>query len=113
MWWKVIEKDKKNENAWFNYFKANRWAHREYNYKHTPELGGFEDSDWIKQTKFLKTSKDIFALVEENISGTYMYYYLKVWSNPDIGKAKIPLLEKAYALNPEFYGLYRSGHLHV
>lgn len=112
LWWKVLEKDKKNEHAWFNYFKANRWAHREYNYKNTPELGSFQDSDWKKQSKYLKNSKDIFALVEENIPGTFMYYYLKVWSDPDIGEAKIPLLEKAYAINPEFYELYSNFVMH-
>ena len=44
LWWQEIEKNGKNEKAWYNYYKANRYA------KTTSD--GSES--WIEESSFLK-----------------------------------------------------------
>lgn len=83
LWKKEIEKNPASEDAWYNYYNANRYA----NFK------DIENKD--KQASLDKIIDDM----GKAIPGTYTYYLLKYWnmcSEPDYS-----LVEKAYAINPE------------
>lgn len=112
LWKEVVSKDSKNENAWFNLFKANRFAKLTYNSKHSPELSWRKNKAWIREADHLMTGNDIISQIEKNIPKTFMAYYLKFY-NKDVTENKdFYLLEKAYAINPEFYEIYDDFVIH-
>lgn len=91
LWKKEIEKDRKNPEAWYNYYNAVRYA------RYQETIDTKEKQDRLKQ---------IIEKMEEAIPGTYVYYLLKFWNNYSL--TDISLLEKAYELKPEkpdtYYG---------
>jgi hypothetical protein len=105
LWKEELKLNKKDENAWFNLFKANRFAKLTYNDEHSPELSWQQNEEWIKEANHLLEGKEIIKQIEVNIPKTFMAYYLKFYNSID-RKGKFHLLEKAYAINPNFYEIY-------
>jgi hypothetical protein len=84
--WKIeISENPYNEDAWYNYFFANRYA----------SMG----MDEIEQMKLLNS---IINEMEKAIPDSYLYPYLKYYN----GERKIDHLEKAYQLKPDCADLY-------
>jgi hypothetical protein len=100
LWWKEIEKKKSDENAWDNYYKANRYSE-----------GTFESSeviqheDWIRESPYLKDPDEIYSLIEKNIPNTYTFYRYKVVGNPS-DTVMFNALLKAYKINPDNPEIY-------
>ena len=104
LWKQEVQLNKKDENAWFNLFKANRFAKLTYNADHTPELSWGKNTEWVKEADYLLEGKEIIKQIEANIPRTFMAYYLKFYNSDGMGS--FDLLEKAYAINPNFYEIY-------
>jgi hypothetical protein len=106
LWQEYIKLNNKDENAWFNLFKANRYAKLTFNDKHSPELSWRENTAWIKEAPHLLEGKEIIKQIERNIPETFMSYYIKFYNSEKLGGEDFYLLEKAYAINPNFYEIY-------
>ena len=105
-WKEELKTNPKDENAWFNLFKANRFAKNTYNSEHSPEMIWTKNKEWIKEANHLLEGNEIVKQIEANIPGTFMAYYLKYYNNDSLVKEDFHLLEKAYAINPDFYEIY-------
>jgi len=112
LWQQELKLNKKDENAWFNLFKANRFAKLTYNDEHSPEMSWKQNTEWIKEADHLLEGKEIVKQIEASIPGTFMEYYLKFYDSEDLGKEKFHLLEKAFAINPNFYEIYDDFVIH-
>ena len=106
LWKEVVANEKTNENAWFNLFKANRFAKLTYNSIHSPEISWQKNTEWINEADHLIKGDDIIQQIEKNIPKTFMAYYLKFYNSENIGNKDFHLLEKAYDINPDFYEIY-------
>ena len=83
LWKNEIEKNPSSEEAWYNYYNANRYA----NFDDIASKGKQEHLDKIIED------------MGKAIPNTYTHYLLKYWnscSEPDYS-----LVEKAYAINPD------------
>ena len=83
LWEKEIEKNPKNEDAWYNYYNANRYAF-------------FEDIEKKDKKALLQKIIDDMG---KAIPGTYTFYLLKYWNSYDM--KDMSLVEKAYSMNPD------------
>ncbi|MEJ2544209.1 MAG: hypothetical protein P8Y99_09090, partial [Calditrichaceae bacterium] len=83
LWKKEIEKNPASEEAWYNFYNANRYAHFE----------DIENKD--KQAHLDKIIEDMGKAIPE----TYTFYLLKFWNMYSC--EDLTLVEKAYAINPE------------
>lgn len=97
LWWEVTQKDKKNENAWYNYFKANRYAKMTYKQKDTGIA--YNSKEWLKESKYLMSADEIKKLISKNIPNTFIYF-LVMESDCNNNKKKLEYLQKAYKLQP-------------
>lgn len=93
LWKKETEKDKTNANAWYNYYKANRYAH----------ASGGHDSVYASN-RFQKI-EGIVKEIETNIPNTFEAHFIK-WANGYNNWDLLPELEKAYAINPDRWETY-------
>jgi hypothetical protein len=93
-WWKEIEKNKSDENAWYNYYKANRYSMITFENSEANQ-----NSDWVKESTYLKEPEDIYRLIEKNIPNTYTCYRYKIAGNPSDTEMYKSLL-KAYEIDP-------------
>jgi len=103
LWWKEIQKDKSNENAWYNYFKANRFAKGTYK-----DQSGFDPDltkGWISESNYLKEGKDIIALTDKHIKGTFTNHYIRWW-NEGSSPENFEHLQKAYEINPSHVEMF-------
>ena len=83
LWKKEIEKNPASEEAWYNFYNANRY-------------GNFEDiENKDKQARLDKIIEDMGKAIPE----TYTLYLLKYWNKYSC--EDLTLVEKAYALNPD------------
>jgi len=98
LWWKEIQKDNKNENAWYNYFMANRMASFEF------DNHGDNSKKYFQETKFLMNNDSIVDQAQRFIPNTFTSYYIR-WRNHGTVPADFPNLEKAYSINPNFFGI--------
>ncbi|PCJ26985.1 MAG: hypothetical protein COA97_04620 [Flavobacteriales bacterium] len=112
LWKEVLDHDKSNENAWYNLFKANRFAKLTYNSEHSPGKSWVENTEWINEANHLMKGNDIISQIEKSIPKTFMAYYLKFYNRENIGNEDFSLLEKAYAINPDFYDIYDDFIIH-
>ncbi len=96
LWWKELEKDTTNEKAWYNYYKANRYA--EMTYSETTGYDPGKKGKWTDEGPFLKEQNDIMDLISTSIPGTYTYYIFK--KNGYHDEERYEALTKAYALEP-------------
>ena len=85
LWKTEISKNPHNEDAWYNYFFASRYA----------SLG----MDEHERKKFLNSIVDEMG---KAIPDSYLYPYIKYYN----GERKIEHLEKAYQLKPDCADLY-------
>jgi len=102
LWWKEIEKNKTDENAWNNYYRANRYCMLTYD---SPD--GNQFTEWVKESPFLKDPDEIFKLIEKNIPNTFTYYRYKKMGYPS-DTEMFDALSKAYQINPENPEIYDS-----
>jgi hypothetical protein len=115
LWWKETEKDTKNEKAWFNYYRANRYAKMTFENCNTPECVKF--TKWIDESIYLKEAEDITSLISKAIPETYTYYIVIKEGYPNDQK-RLDALQKAYDLQPdnpdtydEFVVYYETNNL--
>jgi hypothetical protein len=98
LWWKEIEKNDKNEKAWYYYYKANRYARMTFWQCETEECK--KCRQWTDESKYLKTADEITDLISAAIPGTYTYYSIIKEGNPD-KQERFNALMKAYELEPD------------
>lgn len=81
-WWNLIEKDKSNADAWYNYYKANRYAKMTA----TNENGEAwrEKAKWVDESEFLMELSDVEAEIEKYIPESFAYYSIKYWNNKNV-----------------------------
>jgi hypothetical protein len=94
LWWKEIEKNKSNENAWYNYYRANRYCMLT-----CKSASGQPNEDWAKESQYLKDPDQIFGLIEKNIPNTFTYYRYKKMGYPS-DSAMFNSMLNAYKINP-------------
>jgi len=85
LWKTEISKNLKNEDAWYNYFFANRYA-----------------SFGMDENERKKLLNSIVDDIGKAIPNSYLYPYLRYYN----GERKIEHLEKAYQLKPDCADLY-------
>ncbi len=106
LWWQEIEKNQKNENAWYNYYKANRYAKMFFS----------ESDNWLEESNFLKDPDDIIELITRAIPNTFTYYIISKRGFPG-DRDRFEALQKAYKIdpdNPETYNgfvLYHESNI--
>ncbi|MGD1047057.1 MAG: hypothetical protein ABR936_17270 [Bacteroidota bacterium] len=97
LWWKEIKKDTKNENAWYNYFRACRNAQATVGW----------NKDYIKESPYLKSGPDIVKLIQKNVPNTFTSNFV-IWEERGFDPTKGEYLLKAYDMNPDFEGIHAS-----
>lgn len=100
LWWKEIEKNKSDEKAWDNYYKANRYS--EMTFESSEDI---QQEDWIRESPYLKDPDEIYSLIEKNIPNTYTFYRYKVVGNPS-DTVMFNASLKAYKINPDNPEIY-------
>lgn len=88
LWQKEIRKDKKNEDAWYNYYFANRYA-----FQHFPG----EKKDYVANRK---KNDSILGQMKKIFPNSYTYNYILYREN-GLNLEYLPNLEKAYKIAPE------------
>lgn len=101
LWWKEIEKDSTNEEAWYNYWRVNRNC--KGTYKNLNCFDGKKNDGWNTETPYLKEHDEIISLIEKNIPNTFTYYRLQKMGNPH---KRLEYLLKAFELNPNEPEMY-------
>lgn len=87
LWKKELDKNNKNPEAWFNYYRANRYT---IICSKKDSLGG---------EKRFEVLKDIIDDMEKQIPESFEFNYLK-WLNGGNDLKQLAYLEKAYAIDP-------------
>ena len=100
LWWKEIDKNKSNENAWNNYYRANRYCMLT-----CKSPNGQPNGEWTKESQYLKDPDAIFGLIEKNIPNTFTYYRYKKMGYPS-DSAMFNSMLKAYKTNPDNSEIY-------
>lgn len=98
LWYKEIQKDKKNESAWYYYFLANRMAGFEF------DNHGDSTRKADNETKYMMNTDSIVSQLQRYIPNTFTSEYL-IWRNHGATPSDFPHLEKAYSINPNFFGI--------
>lgn len=88
LWDKEIEKNSKNADAWFNYYRATRYSLI------------CSKSDTSKGKDRFKSLNNIVDKMEKAIPNSFEFNYLK-WANSGNDLSKMSFLEKAHQLKPE------------
>ena len=90
--WKIeVDKNPKNADAWFNYYRANRNAY----------IKGEEDnSQQSKGISRFDRLKNIVDEMEKQVPNSYEYNYVK-WLNGNNDLSLFSYLEKAHNLSPQ------------
>ncbi|MBN2350814.1 MAG: hypothetical protein JXJ22_18395 [Bacteroidales bacterium] len=95
LWWKEIEKNNKNEKAWFYYYKANRYAKMTFRQGSTSTF-----KTWTDESLYLKEAEEITGLISKAIPNTFTYYVIIKEGYPN-NRERLDALKKAYALEPD------------
>lgn len=98
LWWKEIEKNEKNEKAWYYYYKANRYAKMTFSQCKTPECNKYKS--WIDENRYLKEADQITSLISKAIPNTFTYYVIIQEGYPN-NKERLDALQKAYEIEPD------------
>jgi len=88
LWEKVLQRDKSNEEAWMNLYKAQRYAK-------------FDENGHIDGEK-QKRLDDIITEMKKYIPDTYTYYYLSALNAKHVNEIDVESLEYAYTRWPRF-----------
>lgn len=91
LWKKETDKDPKNSDAWYNYYRANRNAYIK---------GDEVDSEKAKGVTRFDRLKSIVDEMEKNVPNSFEYNFVK-WSNGNNDYSLFPFLEKAHQLSPK------------
>jgi hypothetical protein len=86
LWKKELEKDKTNADAWFNYYKAHRYAHISSGHDSVYARNRFERMTFVVEE------------IEKNIPNTFESHFIK-WANGYNDWNLLPELKKAYAID--------------
>jgi hypothetical protein len=97
LWWKEIEKDNKNEKAWYYYYRANRYARMTFAGCNTPDCKKY--GNWLDESNYLKEAGDIMDLISKAIPNTYTYYIFLKDGYPNKSE-RYAALQKAYEIEP-------------
>jgi hypothetical protein len=89
LWKKETEKDPKNADAWYNYYRSSRNAYI------VGEEGDKKESKGLSRFGRLK---NIVLEMEKNVPGSYEYNFVK-WLNGNNDNTLFPYLQKAYELD--------------
>lgn len=98
-WKKVVEKEPTNAEAWYNYYKANRYMH----------ITSGEDTTF--DVSRFKRLAAIEKEVERNIPNTFEANIIK-WANGGNNAELFPYLEKAYQIAPNRTETYEDFIAH-
>ena len=98
LWWNEIEKNEKNEKAWYYYYKANRYARMTFS--HCKTLDHEKYTNWTDESKYLKEADEITELISKTIPNTFTYYVIIKEGYPN-NDERLEALQKAYELEPE------------
>lgn len=90
LWWQEIEKNEKNENAWYNYYKANRYAKMFFS----------ESDNWLDESSFLKDPDAIIELITMAIPNTFTYYIISKRGFPG-DRDRFEALQEAFKIDPD------------
>jgi hypothetical protein len=91
LWKKEVDKNPKNADAWYNYYRANRNAY----------IKGEEDnSQKAKGVSRFDRLKNIVDEMEKQVPNTFEYNFVK-WLNGNNDLSLFPYLEKAHQLSPQ------------
>jgi len=101
LWWKEIEKDIKNEDAWYNYYKANRNSY--YTFK---EVGSNleKEQEWKRENAYNKNLEAIRDLIKKNIPNTFTDYVTR--NRTPFDNETFDNINKAYDLKPDAGEIY-------
>lgn len=91
LWKSEIDKNPKNADAWYNYYRANRNAYIK---------GEEDDSQKSKGVSRFNRLKNIVEEMERQVPNTYEYNYVK-WLNGNNDLSLFPYLQKAHELSPQ------------
>ncbi|MCW3084735.1 MAG: hypothetical protein JWP12_2101 [Bacteroidetes bacterium] len=91
LWKKEVDKDPKNADAWYNYYRANRNAYIKGQEKNTLDAKGVSRFDRLQ---------NIVQEMEKNVPDSYEYNFVK-WLNGNNDASLFPFLEKAHQLSPK------------
>jgi len=94
LWWVQVQKNKKSENSWYNYYRACRNAQGTADWR----------EDFVKESPSLRLGKDIVKLMEKHIPNTFTHYFV-AGSTGGVSPDGAKYLLKAYAINPNFEGI--------
>ena len=94
LWWEEIQKDLKNEDSWYNYYRANRNAQGKANWS----------TDFVKAGPHLRLGDDIVTLMGAHIPESFTYNFVR-GSTAAVYPGEGEYLLKAYEMNPHFQGL--------
>lgn len=86
LWKKELEKDKTNADAWFNYYKAHRYAH----------ISSSHDSMYARNR--FERMNSVVQEIEDNIPNTFESHFIK-WANGYNDWNLLPELKKAYSID--------------
>jgi len=94
LWEREVALNPQSEEAWFNYFKATRYAGMMYR--------GYEDTDGesARRAKAERMEK-LLADMERAIPNTFTAHYVKWWNGGN-QEDLFPELEKAYAIRQDY-----------
>lgn len=91
LWKTEVNKNPKNADAWYNYYRANRNAY----------IKGEEDnSQKAKGTSRFKRLQTIVDDMEKAVPSSYEFNFVK-WLNGNNDPSLFPFLEKAHTLSPK------------
>ena len=99
LWGEILKKQKKNLDAWENYYVSARMA----------KIMSETDTD---RDKWVSKMETIITDMEKAIPGTYEYYHLKSWHSSIWGATEEEVkkfsswAEKAYAMDPDRTEIY-------
>ncbi|MCW3101836.1 MAG: hypothetical protein JWO09_276 [Bacteroidetes bacterium] len=91
LWKKELEKDPKNAEAWYNYYRADRNAYI---------VGEEKDSLRSKGINRFERLQKVVLDMEKQVPESYQYNFVK-WLNGNNDLSLFPYLEKAHQLAPE------------
>lgn len=99
LWKKELKKDKKNEEAWLNYYAATRYAERM--------------SDSTNKAEWLEKENQVVKDMIKQIANTFTYYHILSWHNPiwsatdkDEKEKLMDYALKAHELDPDCSDIY-------
>lgn len=95
LWWNEIQSDKQNENAWWNFYLANRYARM---------MAMNQQQKLDEKAAYIKADSTINKLMEAHIPNSFTYHYT-IWKQGGLNIINQEHLFKAYELNPDFPGI--------